>query len=201
MSLFHCYVTYCKDGFRVGKSFCDHVTHCASTTSRRRVRCPAGTVQRIQMNRLRRLGCISVIFLIVIACWLFWRAELKPRRDLERLLSGDAGIRISSICISGPEITIEMRDQATTEYLARAFRSAIDEGYVPERHGRPYYGRVEFGDGQSVKIGLTLPDNEDGFTILYPIDSFWMNDPKYYWVALPAPIPKLLADAIKRMKQ
>jgi hypothetical protein len=138
---------------------------------------------------------------IVISCWLYWRAELKPTRDLERLLGGDAGIEISSICISGPGITIEMRDRTTTEYLARAFCNAIDEGYVPERHGRPYYARVEFGYGQSVKIGLTLPDNADGLTILYPIDSFWMNDPKYYWVALPTPMPKVLADAIKRMKQ
>jgi hypothetical protein len=151
------------------------------------------------MNRLRGLGCISAIVLIVMACWFYWRAELKPSRDLERLLSGDNGIEISSIRISGQGITIEMRDEATAEYLTRAFRGAINEGHVPNRIGRPYEAWLEFGNGHSVRVALNSQDDIEGWTIVFPIGTIYAAN--YYWVSLPVPMPNELANAIRRMKQ
>jgi WD40 repeat protein len=94
---------------------------------------------------------------IVISCWLYWRAELKPTRDLERLLGGDAGIGISSISISGPGITIEMRDR-TTSFEATTSHCNVECSICDD------VGNVAFSLSSSAKFVATL-SNRGGVAI------------------------------------
>ena len=122
--------------------------------------------------------------------------------NLYRLLRGDGEISVSSVSISGQGQQQEVTDPDSLQYLSIALRRAEDEGYVPNSHGRrrglSYYGRLRLSPAGTVLVGLMVPDGADGLILGYPMDG--IEDPTYYWVPLPQPMPEGLTEVIRRMK-
>jgi hypothetical protein len=142
-------------------------------------------------------GAVALVFLAVTfgGCWLFDR---EPRRNLERLLQGDGEVDMVAVTVSGHGQRIELSDAESMMYLTRAFRFAEGQGYIPVRTGLTYYAEMKVSRAGSVMVALSVPDDRDGLTVAYPVDSF--GDPRYYWVPFPSPIPRPLSAALGQMR-
>ncbi len=138
---------------------------------------------------------IVIIAAIVGGCWLLDRA---PRRGFERLIRGDNEVELNSLTISGQGMRIELSDPDSVRYLTNMFRSAEAEGHVPGRSGLSYYAKANISGHGSVTIGLYVPEDVEGVTISYPIDSLW--EPQYLWVRFSNPMPAVLSAALEQMK-
>ncbi len=100
--------------------------------------------------------------------------------------------------VRGHGQVIGINGQPSLEYLTLAFRSASNEGYVPSHIGASYHADVQFGTGSPVLVGLYVPDDVSGVTVGFPMDRF--EDPHYYWIPLPQPIPASVSAAIEKIR-
>jgi len=154
------------------------------------------------MNLRKRVALFAVFFLFAaFACGGCWVTYYEPRQNLERLLAkDDERIEVSSMTIYGQQQEIKITDPASLAYLSRAFRLAVNEGYIPKHSGYyTYSATMRFGSVGTVNVGIDTPDEIDGMTIATPLDTF--GDPLYYWAKFPQPMPELVADALKKMRR
>jgi hypothetical protein len=140
--------------------------------------------------------CLLLVPLIFAGCWFFY---FGPRNQFENLLTGDEQVEIQSLTIDGQQQKIDLSDASSLTYLTVAFRTAKKEGYIPSHHGFSYTAYLRMGSMGSVYIGLSTPADADGFTVAFPLAGF--DDPTYYWVPLPQPMPTPVADVLKKMRK
>lgn len=141
---------------------------------------------------------LAIVVLMVGSCVTHTGLALQADRRFERLLRGDATVRIESVKIHGQQMTIRFDDQDAIDYLTTSIRQAKAEGYVPTHCGYSYSATVDVGSSLPITVGFSPADPADGVTIGFPNDS--LDDPKYYWVEFPQPIPTPIADALRRMR-
>ncbi len=114
-----------------------------------------------------------------------------------RLLDGDHELDLRSITIWGKGKHFEITDAETLRYLSRAFRSAVNEGYIPTNHGTIYQAYVRVGSFGSTRVGIEVLDGKEGINLGYIKTTF--DDPTNYWIAFPEPRPAPVADLLDQL--
>jgi hypothetical protein len=159
-------------------------------------------MQELRQDRKKGIGIgLSLALGVWLVCCGYYLCYYDPHSGVERLLSGDDQIELSSVSIwDGQQRIAEITDPASMRYLTSAFRAAVKEGHMPtHRDGWSYEAHVKLGMLRSGRVGLIVPRDEDGFGISFPMDR--IGDRTHYWMPLTKPMPAPVAEAIRQMRE
>lgn len=129
--------------------------------------------------------------LVAVYYWIQWS---RPRWDFDALLHGSNGVEVASVVIKRPDGTIVLDDPESARYLTAALRSVRRESLM----GATYYAEVHLATGGFVMVAFFVPDDGNRIGVSWPLDS--LNDPDYYLVHLPYPMPVPVAEAIRQLR-
>jgi hypothetical protein len=145
-------------------------------------------------NRTVRVTVVLTgVAVALVACCA---GKLRTQRAFDRLLAGDRQVAVSSVLITGQGKRVLLDDVESARYLTDSFRSVQRD---PPHLGITYTAEVRLSSGGSVKVGLYIPEDGDGVAMSWPLDSL-TQDPTYYWLPLPEPVPPTIAAALRVLR-
>ncbi len=151
------------------------------------------------------LACCLSIFIIIlvvltsllVAKIVFSHLNEKDRRaQFRNLLAGDLNGRIVSIRIEGKNGLITITDSASLEYLATAIQSAKPDASVS---GVTYLVTIAISSGDEMGCRIFVPSGSNKLGLSFP-DEVLFDDPEYFEVDLPKPIPDPLAGVLTQLR-
>jgi hypothetical protein len=152
------------------------------------------------MSRYKNSLLVLAILAFVAAAAYGLYSFCKPRRDFRRLLSGDDHVELSSLVLMNhTRKRITVKDQASIEYLAVAFRSA-QQGFEQSGGGRACAADVHLSIGYT-RCSILVPDDLKTLTVNFSDELVPDARENYYVVPLPRPMPPELAKALSELTE
>ena len=140
-----------------------------------------------------------------VALVLYNRAEAHDRLIFARIRDGEA-IEATAIVFDDRQGT-ELTDTESVNYFMAALREARpwspgdDTGGINYFSGYSYDIHVRLAEGSKFTLCVSIPDHDKGMTLYTRLEGLGFDDPDYFLILFPAPMPGPLAEVLKQLRR